>query len=180
MARDDVAHRADQGAPGDVERHAVGWRPVEQHLGALLHAVQHRAQLRPQARSAGQRLDEHHPARVRVVRERAQQLGEGRTRGARPLPLLQRARHPSQRPLGDVLVRGQQARFAVLELLVESGARDAGAGADLGDAEALVAGLPRQLDDRVDQPLALRGPHRCAVDGDSAPLARRAGRRRSP
>ena len=119
-----------------------------------LHPVQEPAHGGPHPRPPGERLDEHHAPRVGVLLQTAQQLGErGRDR-ARPFAFRQGA-HRLERPPGEVPVGREHALFAVRELLVEGGARDAGVGADLGDAEVLIALPARELDDRVDQPLAL-------------------------
>jgi hypothetical protein len=155
MGRYDTANGSYQGPAGNVERHALSRRAVKQQFGVRDHAVEHRPRLLKQPRPACGGLHEHHPAAVGVDLDAADHLRERRARGARPLPLLQRARHPHERPLGHRPVGRQQTLFAVGELLVERRARDPRPGADLGDAQALVAELPRELDDRVDQPLAL-------------------------
>ncbi len=169
VAGDDMAHRSHKRPARDVERARSLRSRVQQSFGALLHRIEYDSQLLAHPRATRERLHEHHPSPVWIALHAPQQLPEGRPCGPRPLPLLQGALHTCERLFGHAPVGGQQALFLVGELLIEGGAGDPCACADLRDAERLVTELPGQFDHRLDQTVALSGLGRAPRDRNASP-----------
>lgn len=157
VARDYGACRPHNRGGRHVDPRAVCGRAVEEFLDPLLECLQcHGTCL---ARTlAVEGVDEQESSGVRVLLQGAGELAQHATCRTSPVLLGGSTRGgEDQQALGSGPVSRHEAVFLVLKLRVEGCAGDARVGADLGDGHGLGATLlGREVDGRVDQPLALR------------------------